>query len=121
MNKFAALLLVALMFTNNASSQEIGDGTYTFTVAFAEWGGKSLGATCKVIIKGEFITVIHDGNETLSGEKGEIIDKGLLIKHKETGSWIIGASEKDALASEIGGCTGGPNIIELKKRIFWTC
>jgi hypothetical protein len=116
------LLLCALpALVANTIALAIEDGEYTFTVAFAEWGGQSLGATCKVIIKGNSVLVLHDGNPTLSGRAGEVIDKGFLMRHKATGKWIIGKTEKDKLAPEIGGCSDGPSIIDLKKRIFWLC
>jgi hypothetical protein len=43
-------------------AQKPKDGTYTYAIAWAEWGGKTLGATCTVIIKGDRIKVIHNGN-----------------------------------------------------------
>lgn len=101
-----------------SQQSQIKDGTYTFVVAFAEWDGKSLGTTCEVTIQGESITVFNDG--TLSGTKGEIIEAGKLMKHK-SGVWIIGSNEQDVNAEEIGGCTDGPLIIELKNRKLWMC
>lgn len=97
---------------------EIEDGTYTFEIAFDEWDGKSLGSSCQVTIKGDSITVINDGS--LSGIKGKTIEKGILKKHK-TGVWIISTSEEDVNADEIGGCTDGPSVIELKNRKLRMC
>jgi hypothetical protein len=114
-------MLGVFALITNSVAQTLVDGEYTFTVAFAEWGGKTLGATCKVIIKGNSVVILHDGNSQISGQAGNVLDKGFLMKHKETGSWIIGASSNDKFAPEVGGCTGGPNVIDLEKRIFWTC
>lgn len=113
------LALSSLVATKAAIA--IDDGEYTFTIAFAEWDGQSLGATCKVVIKGNSVIVLHDGNRTLSGRAGEIIDEGFIMQHKATGKWIVGKTENDKLAPEVGGCTDGPSIIDLENRIFWLC
>lgn len=99
----------------------IDDGTYVFSVAFDEWGGKSLGTTCTVIINRDSVRVLHDGTGNLSGNKGDVLEAGVLMKHKRTGKWIIGHRAEDVNAKEIGGCGEGPTIIDLRRRIFWTC
>ncbi|HWW41409.1 hypothetical protein [Pedobacter sp.] len=96
------------------------DGTYTYSIAFAEWNGKSNGATCIVVIKGDSISVINSGNN-LSGKKGEIMDKGVIMKHTKTGKWIIGHSPKDTDAKEVGGCSSGPSVIDFKRKMYWLC
>ena len=53
-----------------ALAQKPKDGTYTYSIGFAEWKGKSLGATCTVIIKGDSIKIIHNGKGNLTGRKG---------------------------------------------------
>jgi hypothetical protein len=96
------------------------NGTYTYSIAFAEWNGKSNGATCIVVIKDDSIFVINSGNN-LSGKKGEIMDKGVIMKHTKTGKWIIGHSPKDTDAKEVGGCSSGPAVIDFKRKVFWLC
>ncbi|RZM04994.1 MAG: hypothetical protein EOO88_55555 [Pedobacter sp.] len=113
------VLLFTLVFTDSGFAQKPKDGVYTYAIAFAEWGGRSLGSTCQVRIKGDSIYVINDGS--LTGRKGEIIDAGVIMKHKRTGKWIIGHNAKDVLAKEIGGCSEGPHVIEFKKKRWWTC
>src|ERR1700684_2353560 len=93
-----AVLLILIVAVTDLYSQKPASGTYTYKVAFEEWNGKSLGCTCTVIIKGDSITVINDGS--LSGEKGEIIDKGIVVKHTKTGKWIIAHNRKDKNAKE---------------------
>ncbi len=102
-------------------AQKPKDGTYTYSIAFAEWNGKSLGAKCTVIIKGDSIKVIHNGQGNLTGKKGDILDQGIIMKHTKTGKWIIGHSDKDKGAKEIGGCSDGPSIIDFKRKKFWSC
>lgn len=96
-------------------------GTYTYRIAFAEWQGTSLGATCIVVIKNDSITVINNGKANLSGKKGDIIDQGIIMQHRKSGKWIIGHSEKDKEAEEIGGCTDGPIEINFKRRRVLMC
>ena len=110
------LLICAVTF-----AQKPKDGTYTYAVAFAEWNGKSLGATCTVIIKGDSIKVVHNGKGNLTGKKGDILDQGIIMKHTITGKWIIGHSNKDKDAKEIGGCSDGPSVIDFKRKKFWSC
>ncbi len=101
-------------------AQKPKDGTYTYKVAFAEWYGKSLAATCTVIIKGDSIKVVHNGNDNLKGKKGDILDAGLIMKHK-SGHWIIGHNPKDYDLNEIGGCSDGPIIIDFIHKKVLIC
>lgn len=101
------------------STSHKNDGTYTYDIALAEWGGKSLGSTCTVIIKGDSITVLNDGS--LSGTKGETIEEGTLMIHKKTGKWIISHSNSDIDAEEVGGCSDGPLEIDIKNKKLWLC
>ena len=89
-----------------ACSQRPKNGTFTYAISFEEWQGKSLGATCTVRIKGDSIQIIHNGKGNLTGKIGDIMDEGIIMKHKKTGKWIIGHSPKDINANEIEGCRG---------------
>ncbi len=102
-------------------AQKAKDGTYTYSIAFAEWQGKPLGATCTVIIKGDSVKVVHNGKGNLTSKKGDILDQGIIMKHNKTGKWIIGHSSKDKNAKEIGGCSDGPSVIDFKRKSFWSC
>ena len=120
MNKLLFFLL-AFTVSNFTFSQKPKNGTYTYNIAFEEWQGKSLGATCSVRIKGDSIQIIHNGKGNLTGNKGEIMDEGIIMKHKKTGKWIIAHSPKDIFAKEIGSCKDGPSIIDFKNKKWWTC
>jgi hypothetical protein len=120
MNSFFAALLL-LWFSTTAHAQPPKDGTYTYAIAFAEWKGKSLGATCTVIVKGDSIKVLHNGRGKLTGNKGDVLDQGIILKHTRTGKWIIGQSNRDKDAKEIGGCSDGPSVIDFKRKKYWRC
>ena len=51
---------------------------------------------------------------------GKIIIEGILLKHK-SGKWIIGETETDRNAEEIGGCSGGPTPINFETKIIEWC
>ena len=113
-------LIIFSLSTFVIYGQKPKDGSYTYAIAFAEWNGKSLGATCTVIIKGDSIKVIHNGTGNLTGKKGETLDRGIIMKHKKTGKYIIGHKPSDVNASEASGCEG-PAPIDFVKKRFWMC
>jgi hypothetical protein len=117
--KKVLVLFILFTFPVIAFAQLPKNGTYIYDVAFAEWQGRSLGATVIVEIKDSIIVV--KCNKELSCEKGEIIDSGIIMWHKETEQWIIGHSPEDKYAKEVGGCTDGPYVIDFKKKKFWLC
>jgi len=97
------------------------DGNYSYDIAFAEWGGKTMGEKVMIVIKGNYIKVIYEGGGKLSfAKKGDVLEQGWIIKHK-TGSWIIGKQNSDINSEEIGGCSNGPTIIDFKNKKYWTC
>ena len=108
-------------FSDSLQAQIPKSGTYTYAIAYAEWDGKSLGATCTVIINCNRIKVVHNGEAGLTGNKGDVMAEGIIMKHTRTGKWIIGQSVKDKDANEIGGCSEGPPEIDFKHRKFWLC
>jgi hypothetical protein len=116
------LLISLLVLIGTATfAQKPKDGTYTYSIAWAEWGSKTLGATCTVIIKGDSIKVVHNGKGNVTGKKGDIYDEGIIMKHKKTGKWIIGHSPEDVDAKEAGGCSEGPAVIDFRRKVFWSC
>jgi hypothetical protein len=120
MKSLLFLLLFAFSF-HWVDAQKPKNGTYTYSIAWAEWNGNSLGATCTVIIKGDSIKVIHNGKPNVTGKKGDIYDLGIIMRHVKTGKWIIGHSPKDKYAKQIGGCSDGPSVIDFKNKKFWSC
>jgi len=122
------MFLLLLSFTlciGYTQSQDFGeippDGSYVFDIAFAEWDGKSMGEKVTIVIEGNYIQVIYEGNGNLTLTKaGEIIDEGQILKHT-SGAWIITSNNTDIHLEEVGGCTDGPRIIDFKNKKFWMC
>lgn len=97
------------------------DGNYRFDIAFAEMDGQSMGEKVTVIINGKNIKVIYenDGNLKLTEDDG-LVDQGFIMKHK-SGQWIIGIMDEDAELDHVGGCTGGPAVIDFENKKYWMC
>jgi len=104
----------------NDSNETLPNGKYLFDVAFAEWQGKSMGVKVSVIVQDDSVNVIYEGQGELSAEIGEVLDKGTIMKHK-SGQWIIGTKESDKELDEVGGCSGGPAIIDFINKKYWMC
>lgn len=118
---FIICLLVSCKSANLFTYNKIPhSGIYTYDLAFAEFGGRSLGANCLVEIIEDSITVIHNGGN-LSGEKGQVIESGHIRWHKATKQWIIASSLGDENAPEVGGCSDGPIVVDFKKKKVWLC
>jgi hypothetical protein len=77
-------------------------------------------STCKIVIKGAHITVYATkdlSQRRTFTEAGDIIDQGTILKHK-SGKWIIGKTQKDKYAKQIG--VEGPAILNFRKKQYWT-
>ena len=119
-----SLILTCWLSTTDPPQSEIlPNCTYRFEIAFAEWGGKTMGD--------EVIVILNDGNITLKisensnslwmgAKPGDVIEEGTLRKH-QSGQWIISNDEKDIYLEEIGGCTGGPTIIHFENQTIEMC
>lgn len=121
--KLLLLLLLTVSLSCAQTEKTSGipdDGKYTYDIAFAEWGGKSMGEKVTVIIKDETIEVKYEGGGSLTAKKGEILDEGMILKHT-SGVWIITTDKTDVDAEEVGGCTDGPNTIDFIEAKFWMC
>lgn len=112
LNMFGSLYSAEIPQTN--TEQEIPQGIFKYELFFAEFGGRMENSECKVIIKGNTITIEQTEKTNLTG--GKEIFSGLIIKHKR-GQWILTERMEDADADEIGGCTEIPIIYFDKKLI----
>lgn len=117
------LVLIALLSATAQAADPtpplpLKPGRYTFQHRFAEHPGmNSIKLTAK--ISGDHIVLV---NRTRSEAfpKG-VVSEGTLMWHAASKQWIIGKQASDRLAEEVGGCTDGPEVVDLKKKIYWTC
>ena len=114
------ILWKELSSIDNESNGIPSNGKYNFDIAFAEWNGKSMGEKVTILIHNKTIKVIYEGGNLTQSKKGDILDEGEIMKHK-TGVWIIGKNKSDIQLDEIGGCTGGPTIIDFINKKYWMC
>jgi hypothetical protein len=121
MPKLLLPLLLSLCLSYPTLAQRPKDGTYKYNIAYWEWGGKARNATCTVVIKGDSVLVLSNGEGENAGEKGSSIDGGRLMYHKKSGKWIIGHRPEAKNAPKVGGCAEGPTVIEFGRRRVWLC
>ena len=118
--KLTGTILLAFLCISTFG-QKLKNGTYKFSIRDAEYVGHPIVAKCKVIINGNKIKVIYTDNTLTLIKYGDTFDEGTLIWHKKTKQWIIGHSKQDINAKEVGGCSDGPRVIDLKKKEIWNC
>ena len=50
-----------------------------------------------------------------------VVAEGQLRWNGNVGRWIIARTPADVEAKKVGACSGGPHVVDLEKRIYWTC
>ncbi|KAF1720916.1 hypothetical protein SAMN06296416_101318 [Pseudoxanthomonas wuyuanensis] len=50
-----------------------------------------------------------------------IIAEGELMWHAGSRQWIIGHKDTDRTLPDVGGCSDGPEVVDLVGKIYWTC
>lgn len=106
-------LLFATVFISNICNAQIPkSGTYTFSYCDLEYD--TCLNKCKVVIKGNYIIVYApDG---LTGiKKGEVFEKGKLVKRKQNMWFIIHQSEHKPSKKN-----GAESWINFKTKQYWT-
>ena len=96
----------------------LADGEYSFSHRFAEHPNQT-GSPLRVSIKGAHITVTNDSSASVFPVG--LIEEGTLLWHAASGKWIIGKTEQDAVAPEVGGCSDGPTVIDPTNKEYWSC
>ena len=124
MKLLPSLILGALLLLSKHPQSEVPvNGTYTYEVVFAEWGGKSLGDEIIVVVEDGHAALLISENSNavwMGAKPGDLWEEGTLRKHK-SGVWIISNDKSDVNLDEIGGCTGGPLIIDFENRTIEMC
>ena len=50
-----------------------------------------------------------------------VVAEGELMWHAASKQWILGQDPADRTAEEVGGCSDGPEVVDVKKKVYWTC
>lgn len=102
----------------SAPQLPLAPGQYVFQHRFAEHPEIS-SIRLDVTIKDAHITVV---NPTASDPfPAGVLSAGMLIWHAPSKQWIIGQQASDRLARDVGGCSDGPEVVDLENKIYWTC
>lgn len=96
----------------------IESGSYKFQHRFAEqpWQGS---ITVDVQIDGHHILIFNNDSPVVFPLG--LIYEGTLMWHARSSQWIIGETAADAELEDVGGCSDGPEVVDLDAYIFWTC
>jgi hypothetical protein len=95
----------------------IRDGEYTFQHRFAEH--PSIPSVAQVRF-GNGRVVVTNTTPGTPFPMG-VVAEGQLLWNGRVGQWIIARTPADQDATEVGGCSDGPEVIDLEKRVYWTC
>ena len=98
----------------------ITSGHYRFEFKDAEFANIA-GIAIRVTINGLHLRAVSDDASSTLWPKGTVVEEGLLLWHPGSGQWIIGQKRSDRHATEVGGCSDGPDTIDFKQRIVWHC
>ena len=116
-------LVAACIFTTGCAATgspalPIRSGHYTFQHRFAEHPAiPSL--SVDVTIRGSHIVVVNP--RASDAFPAGVLAEGELMWHAGSGQWIIGQGDRDRSAVDVGGCSDGPEVVDLVGRVYWTC
>jgi hypothetical protein len=121
MKQLVAMIVMTAMTSAMAATAPplpIHSGQYVFQLRHAEQPNMP-GIKLIARIHGHHIILINKSKSDIF-PKGVIAD-GQLMWNADAGHWIIGYSDSDRYTKEVGGCSGGPEVVDLRKRIYWAC
>ena len=120
MNQALAALLLSVTSCSAASEPPIpiNSGDYTFQHRFAEHP-KLSSFQLKATINGSHIVLTNPApsGPFLAG----VLAEGELMWHPGSQQWIIGTDASDRSLQDVGGCSDGPEVVDLVRKIYWTC
>lgn len=120
MRLLGVLIGLSLAASVSASSPKppLSSGEYAFQHRFAEQPSiPSIPLTAR--IRGDRIELINSTSDKVFPLG--VIESGTLMWHAASKQWIVGHQRSDRRAAEVGGCSDGPAVIDLERRIYWTC
>jgi hypothetical protein len=112
------LLGLLLSACQPSAEPSLPSGDYVFVHKFAEHPDIP-SIKLDVQIRGRHIVLTN--NDRTDVFPAGVIEEGMLMWHAASGQWIIGTQPGAVDATEVGGCSDGPQVIDLERRIYWTC
>lgn len=101
-----------------APALPIRSGLYIFQHHYAEQPTMP-SMTLLARINGHHIVLINQSKSDVF-PIGVIVD-GTLAWHAQSGQWIVIQTKDERNAKDVGGCSEGPEVIDLINKIYWTC
>jgi hypothetical protein len=96
----------------------IASGQYTFRHRFAEQPDlPSISLTAK--IRGHHIVLVNPGKARIFPHG--VVAEGTLMWNVAIRQWVIGTAASDSTTPEAGGCSEGPEVVDLVHHTYWTC
>jgi hypothetical protein len=122
MMRTAAAMFLFLTTVDSMAAEPplpISSGKYELGLRFAEH--PTIISTTRFVatIDGYHITVKNEGSTDVY--PAGLIEEGTLMWHASSQQWIIGQTDADHHASDIGGCSSGPPVVDLVKLEYWDC
>jgi len=120
MSRFLAILLVLTAGCSSSAEPAVplGQGEYTFQHRFAEHPTMP-SFQLKARISGNRIVLT---NPAPSGPfPAGVLAERELMWHPGSKQWIIGQKASDRTLQDVGGCSDGPEVVDLVGKIYWTC
>ena len=119
--KHALAVLISVVAGCSSASEPpvpIKSGEYTFQHRFAEHPTMP-SFRLKARIDGSHIVLT---NPAPSGPfPAGVIAEGELMWHAGSKQWIIGSNASDRSVEDVGGCSDGPEVVDLVAKVYWTC
>jgi len=112
------LLAIALAACASQPALPIAPGVYRFQQRFAEQPSMQ-GTELEATIDGRHVEFVNVANSSVFPMRA--LEDVILLWHARSRQWIIGSVPGDARVEDVGGCSGGPTVVDLVARIYWTC
>jgi len=111
-------LLASSAYAAAAPPSPLPSGQYTFQHKFAEQPNLP---SVPMLAKINGLHIVLVNRARFGGFPKGVVADGILMWHAASKQWIIGHKASDRNVKEVGGCSGGPDAIDLQKKIYWTC
>ena len=115
-----ALFALVIAGCNETSDPQVplGSGNYTFQHRFAEHPTIPSG---RVNAKIRGTHIVLSTSKAFGPFPAGVLAEGELMWHASSEQWIIGHAPSDRSRKDVGGCSDGPEVIDLTGKIYWTC
>lgn len=112
------LLLWMTLSCARAADFPLADGDYIFQHRYAE---QPLMDSFQLQVEIRFPRIRVYNRDYAGVFPLGLVDDAELYWHQPSQQWILVHDEQDKQASEVGGCSDGPGVIDAQARIYWTC